>query len=133
MITNNAPRNAPSSASENSALSEVMRSTKVSQFQPRISVLVRPDKSLLRLDHLDMSWSVERSRQRLACAARTTDRAKPIFEAWRRDEPKEAHLLRTRIRDLVLQTPADQNHSFRENVIKFALNVGFAGAAIAEQ
>ena len=27
--------------------------------EPRISILVRPDKSLLRLNQLDMSWPVE--------------------------------------------------------------------------
>ena len=80
-----------------------------------------------------MSWSIERSRQPLSCATRPPDRAEPILQTRRRDEPKEAHLLGARIRDLVLQAAADQDRRFRANVVKLAFNVGLAGAAIAEQ
>ena len=91
-------------------------------------------ETLLRLDHFDVGRPVERRAGRGSPGpARTPNGAEPIFQARRRDEPQQAHLLRAGVRDLVLQAAADQDHGLRPDVVELAFDVGLPGAAIAEQ
>src|SRR5262245_21709097 len=99
----------------------------------RLSLLVRPYESLLRLDQFDVGRALERRRPRLARAARTPDGAEPVLQAGRRDQPEQAHLLCAGVGHLVLQAAADQEHALRADVVQPAFDVGLSAAAVAEQ